>query len=115
MFTVKSTSRDGVKRNLNLIAFRRSDEIQSTPAANHVMEAPARRVAQDEPILLWGVLGVFFLALVLAYPFVMALMGDPHGLRYVIRLAVTLVIVAGMGAIGAVFTWSRDGNVRRPG
>jgi len=97
MFKFESISRPGVRgipgsayliqRGILDRSSRQSSENQLASA-----ESPAEP-ADTGSTILWVVLGAFFVALVFGYPLLLAALGDSHGVRYLLRLGSSLLLL----------------------
>ncbi len=55
--------------------------------------------------ILWLVLGAFFAALVFGYPLLLAVLGDSHGVRYLVRLGSSLLLLVVLALFFGVVSW----------
>lgn len=76
----------------------------STPGKDSLHPEQA---STDLSNLLWAVLTTIFLAFVLVLPLVMVWLGNPHGMRYLLRLGAMLGIFAAIISLACLFSGRR--------
>jgi hypothetical protein len=108
MLTIKSSNPNFSNIQLGAPYFSQRGDGLPTKTSREGRNRSQRNQAHDAP-LMWSLLAVIFLGLILAYPVAMAWMGDSFSVRYLLRLATTMGVVAvlaGLLGLGS-FSWKR--------
>ncbi len=60
--------------------------------------------------LVWWLLAGFFALLVLGYPSLLTFLGDFHGVRFLLRLSSSLMVLGALALVGGAIHWIANRN-----
>ncbi len=95
--------------SLPISVFQRADWAGSSSSSEDQPAPRGSSSSQPSPAgsaVVWCVLAAFFALLVLGYPSLLTLLGDFHGLRFLLRLGSSLMVLGVLAVVAGAIHWA---------
>jgi hypothetical protein len=110
MLGAESTTRTCVSRIPATVSVFQRDSWEQSPSFSDDQPA-ARDDSSSQPspggsTVVWCVLAAFFALLVFGYPSLLTILGDFHGLRFLLRLGSSLMVLVVLALVAGAVHWA---------